>query len=291
MPRPLTGLEGIADRFDAYVLDQWGVLHDGARLYPGVLESLEAMANRGAKTVVLSNSGKRVAYNRERLTRFGLSDRHVGTLITSGEVLWQSFEGDVTGYLERHGRRCQLLSRGGDQSPIDGIDLVAVDAPEDADFVLLAGLDDDARIADLNPLLKRWRALELDMVCSNPDSHGVTEDGLTVNPGLLAARYAAMGGHIDYVGKPFKAVYDAVKAALDDVPNDRVLAIGDSLDHDVVGGQRAGFKTLLVTNGIHADACRSATTDKELGRRVAEIAAGHPDRTPDYVMRSLIWSP
>ena len=59
--------------------------------------------------------------------------------------------------------------------PIDGIDLVTVDVPEEADFVFLAGLDDDTRIADLSPLLTRWRALDLGMVCSNPDSHGVTE--------------------------------------------------------------------------------------------------------------------
>ena len=81
-----------------------------------------------------------------------------------------------------------------------------------------------------------------------------------------------------------------MKTVLDGIPVDRVLAIGDSPDHDIVGGQRAGFKTLLVTNGIHAAAGRSAATDEALSQRVAELAAGHPDRTPDYVMRSLIWS-
>ena len=249
------------------------------------------MAAGGAKSVVLSNSGKRAAGNRQRLTEFGLSERHIGTLITSGEVLWQTFRGDDTGFLRRHGRRCQLLSRGGDRSPIEDIGLIAVEAPEDADFVLLAGLDDDASIAEFKPLLKRWRALGLPMVCSNPDNHGLSADGLTINPGLLAGRYAALGGHVDYFGKPHQAVYRAAKTALAGIPDERVLAIGDSLEHDIAGGFRAGFRTLLVTNGIHAADCRSAKTAEALGRRVAELAAGHSDRLPDYVIRSLIWSP
>jgi hypothetical protein len=36
-----TGLKSLADRFDYFIVDQWGVLHDGKKAYEGTIEALQ----------------------------------------------------------------------------------------------------------------------------------------------------------------------------------------------------------------------------------------------------------
>lgn len=55
----------------------------------------------------------------------------------------------------------------------------------------------------------------------------------------------------------------------------RSLAIGDSIEHDIRGGQRADLATALVLTGL---------VDGELDKRLASYGA-----TPDFVMPSLRW--
>jgi len=65
--REISGVGEIAARYGAFLFDQFGVLHDGNRLYPGVLPVLTTLAERGAAVVIMTNSGKRSAANRARL--------------------------------------------------------------------------------------------------------------------------------------------------------------------------------------------------------------------------------
>ena len=41
------GMAAVADRYDAFILDVWGVLHDGVTLYPGVVDTLERLTAAG----------------------------------------------------------------------------------------------------------------------------------------------------------------------------------------------------------------------------------------------------
>ena len=49
----------VASSFGAIFFDQYGVLHDGHRAYPGAREALATLKSRGVKIVILSNSGRR----------------------------------------------------------------------------------------------------------------------------------------------------------------------------------------------------------------------------------------
>lgn len=60
-PKPLSGISELAARFDYFVLDQFGVLHDGAAPYPGAVETLSRLEAADKKSLLLSNSGKRSA--------------------------------------------------------------------------------------------------------------------------------------------------------------------------------------------------------------------------------------
>ena len=56
----LDGIAPIADRYDGFVLDLWGVVHDGQKPYPGVPEALAELKGRGKRVVFLTNAPRRV---------------------------------------------------------------------------------------------------------------------------------------------------------------------------------------------------------------------------------------
>ena len=57
----LEGLAAVADRYALFLIDQWGVMHDGHTPYPGAVECMANLQQMGKKIILLSNSSKRKA--------------------------------------------------------------------------------------------------------------------------------------------------------------------------------------------------------------------------------------
>ncbi|MEA2782965.1 MAG: hypothetical protein QOK29_4509 [Rhodospirillaceae bacterium] len=287
-PAYIDGLAAIADHFDHVLLDQWGVLHDGQRIFPGVRNAIAALKGAGKRVLVLSNSGKRAAENATRLARLGLPGDAYDGIVTSGEATWQALRRRDRVPFDRLGHRCRLITRDGDRSVVEGLDLDLADRAA-ADFILLAGLDD----AEADPAL--WRAELIEaagsgrpMICANPDLSMITPAGLIPAPGCIAALYEKLGGRVTYVGKPHAPIYLECLALLGDPDPARVLAVGDSLDHDILGGGRMGMATALVIAGVHAPAFETAKTPTEIVG-VADKLAAKIGIAPDWLIPGLTW--
>lgn len=76
-------------------------------------------------------------------------------------------------------------------------------------------------------------------------------------------KYSALGGNVQYIGKPYIAVYNACMSAIDRVnavkgvsdnshDRSRVCGVGDSLDHDILGAKTAGINSVWTANGVHS---------------------------------------
>lgn len=250
-----SGLADIASRYQAFIIDQWGVLHDGGAPYPGAIDCLERLRAANRRIVLLSNSGKRAAGNKQHLRSIGFDPKLFDEVVTSGEATWQALAERTDPFFEPLGRRCFMWSRGGDRSHIEGLRLELVEEIDDADFVLLAGIEDDARLEQFVEPLRRAAERALPLICANPDMVVVRPGGgFGIAPGTVARHYEEQGGRVAYVGKPHRPVYEACLRALGDLPRGEVLAIGDSIEHDIAGGAQMGLDTALVMAGIHADA-------------------------------------
>jgi ribonucleotide monophosphatase NagD (HAD superfamily) len=70
--RLLGGVGEIVARYDALILDLWGVVHDGNQPYPGVLDALERSRAAGKPVLLLSNAPRRADAIAERLTEIGI---------------------------------------------------------------------------------------------------------------------------------------------------------------------------------------------------------------------------
>jgi HAD superfamily hydrolase (TIGR01459 family) len=156
-PTFCSGLADLASRYRGFVVDQWGVLHDGARPYADALDCLARLRAAGKRVVLLSNSGKRTAVNRARLAEIGIDAGLYDAVVTSGEATWQALAGRTEPFFAALGRRCILWSRYGDRSVVEDLPLEVVERVEDAEFLLLAGVEDDARLEDFGAQLEPRR--------------------------------------------------------------------------------------------------------------------------------------
>jgi HAD superfamily hydrolase (TIGR01459 family) len=278
---PIAGLHEIADRFDHVLLDQWGTLHEGKAVFPEARACVRALRTAGKRVLILSNSGRRSDDNAERLAGLGLPENEHDSVLTSGEVVWHGLRDKAEPPFDQLGRHALLIARGNALSMIEGLDFVAVTNPARADFIWLAGLDDlSSNPEDWREELERFAARKLPMLCANPDLIMFTPRGLLPAPGALAQLYAKLGGTVHYVGKPHPAIFATALKRLGNPKPERVLVLGDSLDHDIEGGRRAGMLTALVTSGVHAKALENATIG---------ALAGGPMREPHWAIPRLAW--
>lgn len=282
------GMAALAERYDAFILDQWGVLHDGTSPYPGAGECLERLHAAGKRIVVLSNSGKREADNLRLMAGMGFDVSVLERLVTAGEEARTALEARADSFHRALGRRCFAFTRGGDRTLLEGIGLTIVDRVEDADFLAVVGIDSPQRsLADYETELVAAVQRTLPMVCANPDIFRLTPLGITDAQGVLALRYEALGGHVFYHGKPYPAIYKSCLAALGCKP-EAVIMVGDSVDHDVLGATRAGIASALIPGGVHGTALGVAwgkLPHEEAWRAFAADACSQPD----YLLAAFNW--
>ena len=287
LPRWATGMAPLAELYDGFIVDQWGVLHNGATAYPGVAECLDQLVRRDKRVVVLSNSGKRADHNARNMARLGLPPRLYTAIVTSGEATWVDLKGRAHPFTAGLGRKCLVIARDDDVSVAHGLDLDIVDDVGHADFVLMSGTD-GRPLDGWKPLLIAARERSLPMICSNPDVLGLDAQGTFPGAGSVARLYREMGGAVRFIGKPHPEIYEYCWQALDPLPRERVVAIGDSIGHDVSGGAAAGAATALVAGGVHADAFAGLNDRDSIARRAAALGA-EEGAVPDWVLPAFVW--
>jgi HAD superfamily hydrolase (TIGR01459 family) len=251
-PTFCAGVAELAARYDQFIVDQWGVLHDGHAPYPDAIDCLRQLQAAGKRVVLLSNSGKRTWVNRARLKEIGFENHLFDAVVTSGEATWRALADRTDPFFRDLGRRCILWSRYGDRSLVEQLDLELVERTADADFLLLGGIEDAARLDDFLEALESAAGRDLPMVCANPDIVAVQANGaFGTAPGAIARHYEGLGGRVFYVGKPHRPIYELCLEALGNPPRADVVAIGDSVQHDIAGAAGMMLDTGLVMAGIH----------------------------------------
>jgi len=282
-------LAEIAARYQGFIIDQWGVLHDGGDPYPDAIDCLTSLRALDVKIVLLSNSGKRAAHNQQRLQEIGYNSELFDAIVTSGEASWQTLHDRSDPAIAAFGRRCYLWSRGGDHAHVEGLDIEVVENAEDADFIYLAGVPDYAKLESYLPVLEIGAKRSLPLICANPDIIAIYPNGgRGMAPGGVAKRYEEMGGKAIYVGKPHRPVYDLCLKKLGDMPRDGILGIGDSLEHDIAGGNGIGIDTVLLTHGVHREAFAEARSEADKQAALDRLEEKYRAR-PSFVLPRFVW--
>jgi len=248
------GIAGLADQYDAFVLDLWGVVHNGLAPMPGVVDCLARLRGAGKSILFLSNAPRSADVVKKFLAGIGIGADCYDRIVTSGDAALRALQLRQDNWHARLGWHYYYLGKEADAGMLSGTDYVAVDTIEAADFFLTLGLADAARetVETYSPVLESGLAAGLPMVCGNPDL--VVHIGESEQPcaGALAKAYEDKGGDVYWHGKPHSTVYDLCFGYLGGIPTERILAIGDSLRTDIAGATNAGIDSMFAVSGIHA---------------------------------------
>lgn len=284
----IAGIGAWAGRYDAAILDLWGVVHDGLTAYPAVPDCLARMRDAGMRILFLSNAPRRSREVVRRLAELGIARTSYDHIITSGDLVRRALSARDDPFYAGLGRDYYRLGPARDWGLMEDLAFRAVEF-ERATFILNTGLfeDDTETVADYGDFLTAALARHLPMVCANPDHSVMRGERLLPCAGALAAAYEGRGGPTSYRGKPDPAAYEACLAAFGGIEPSRILAVGDSLATDIAGARGVGIDAVFVTSGVHAGAVNGAgpTPDMAALARACEEAGA----TPTAAMTRLAW--
>jgi len=199
---PVIGsIEDPGSRYSAWLVDIWGVMHNGHRAFPRAIAATRAFRARGGIVVLLSNSPRPSPSVQEQLRRLGVPDDAYDATVTSGDLTRHE--------LDKHkGAIVFHLGPERDLPIFQGL-AVKLGRPEQAELVVCSGLLDDETETpdDYIGLLRTLAARKLPMICANPDHLVERGDRLVYCAGALAALYEQEGGRVIYAGKPYQYRY------------------------------------------------------------------------------------
>ena len=269
-------LEDLVDRFDVFLLDQFGVMVDGVGAYDGAVKAVEHLIAAGKTLIVLTNSGKRSSHTAKRLARAGYPMDNIA-VISSGEVARTSLADRIADQ-GQHSIWYEADSSGA--SPLDGLDAVAAECIEEADLLLIAGIrSDEIALDDFEVPFRKAVERSIPCICTNPDRRRLTPHGIRFAAGSIAELYESLGGQVDWIGKPYSSIYRRAIDLIDQSAS--VVCVGDSVAHDIRGAADAGLASALVRTGLNA------------GRSLQDIEADceHQGVEPDFLLDGLTLSP
>ncbi|TMW66513.1 hypothetical protein Poli38472_004278 [Pythium oligandrum] len=310
----LKGLAPLVERYDLFIIDQYGVLHNGTVAHPGAVDAFRRLLLEHGKTVViLSNTSRRACAVPKLLTSLGFTDAFHGA-VTGGEAAWKYLK-------ERHETmaKCALMTTNmqnnvvnrmtNPESMFHGLELEVVPIDQ-ADFLLVEGSlqicysDKPSEIIAIDfhttgqmndhieAFIARGLERQLPLLCTNPDLVSIQQGGKTVHMGgKIAEMYAARGGQVLYFGKPLREHFEACMSLAQTTDRSRVVHIGDSMHHDIQGAVNTEIDSVFIAGGIHGEELAV-----KLGPGEPEMDASHLTAIftrygiePTYVVPGFRW--
>lgn len=228
----------------ALVIDMDGVLWRGDMPLPGLVELFEFMQGQELPFVLATNNARKTP--EQYLKRFA----GYGVTITPENVMTSSLA--TAAYLQNElvpGSAVYVVGEDGVREAMRGVGFTVLEDDRQPAAAVVAGIDFTISYDKL-----KYAALHIQrgarFVGTNGDLTFPAEDGLYPGAGaILAAIQAATGIEPVTVGKPGRQMFDVAVQRMGSDPA-RTAMVGDRLETDILGGQRAGLKTILVTTGV-----------------------------------------
>lgn len=310
--RVIRGVGELAKSYDTFVLDQYGVLHNGTVAYEGAVDCFNRLLALGKTVVILSNTSRRAVGIARKLSTFGFDSSFLGS-VTGGEAAWKYLDARRSEL-----QRCALMTTDlqenvvlratNPESLFYGLDVEVVDV-ERAQFLLVEGTKQlcySDKLEDIDAVdfystgqsndriqrfLQRGIERQLPMLCTNPDFVSFLADNRVAHMGgKIAHMYEEMGGRVVYFGKPLREHFEAcIEMAGATQTRARVVHVGDSMHHDIQGASNTGIDSLLIGVGVHAEALGIAKPGDQLTpEAVAQLSQTYHVE-PTYATPYFTW--
>ncbi len=267
--KKLEHLSSIYKSYDIFIIDLWGVLHNGIRPNPEAMTAIEELHKNKKKYVFLSNAPRPIENVKNFLLKMGVEKKYLQNIFTSGEAALQSIKKSKFGKLFYH------LGPDRDNYLYKGLEKYKVELNK-CDYILCTGLFDE-EIKNLNfynKILNKYK--DKIMVCTNPDLVVDRGDVREYCAGSIAGLFEKLGGKVIYFGKPHKEIYDLILSK-----NQKGLIIGDNLRTDIKGANNINQESLFILDGVHRD---EISEEKNLDFLFKKYSVA-----PNFIQKKLAW--
>mmetsp|Transcript_24016 Transcript_24016/g.48604 ORF Transcript_24016/g.48604 Transcript_24016/m.48604 type:complete len:326 (-) Transcript_24016:145-1122(-) len=302
----------IISKYDGFILDQFGVMHNGSVALEGATSLVKELARLNKKLIILSNTSSPSHTTLDRLPKLGFDPNDFVGAVTSGDEasrLIRTTYGNGDSGSEPGKFVWFTWAPGNTNAPhplrfLEQCGNVVPGDVADADFVVAHGSGvvrgpgedgeasiqsmgsflEDGDMSEIDKVLEQCLARNLPLICANPDFVVMYSDNvIRYMPGNIAKRYEEMGGRVTIFGKPNVPHFEACIRELG-LSKDSVAHVGDSLHHDIAGANAAGIPSVFVTGGIHCDELgkpKGQLPEEESLRALFKESGGH---TPTHVV-------
>jgi len=266
MTQIIDNFADISGQYDAAFVDLWGCMHNGIEAIPSAVAAMQAYRAAGGVVVLVTNSPRPWDSVARQINGLGVPDDAWDAIATSGDsaraAMYRGIVGEKIWFMGESPRDDDFFK------PLQIIDNpVNIQKMEldQAEGIVCCGPFDPMADVDVNrPEFLYAKQKGLKLLCANPDiivDRGEVREWCA---GALAALYTEMGGESLYFGKPHPPIYDLARrrlAALTNAPSDpRIIAIGDGIGTDVLGGVQEDLDVLFISGGL---AAKETKTDQQ----------------------------
>lgn len=273
----------IADSFKVIMLDSYGVVKNHMGLISGADKTIEWIKSQGKTFRLLTNDASRSQIQQmQSLHALGLRNIELHEIITSGMMARQFLEQKIRygkiAFLGTDNSAEYILQSGLEHIPVRDVDLDNID-----DITAFVFLDDEGFDwnTDINKTVNLLRKKTMPVVLANSDKYyPVNKNDVAVATGGLAKLVESMlNKKFIHFGKPdsqmFMYAYETLIDELGEINKQDILMVGDTLETDILGGNKFGVKTLLVLSGN--------TREDHVTSKIQSSGI-----IPDYIARSII---
>jgi HAD superfamily hydrolase (TIGR01459 family) len=253
--KKLNHLAEIYKNYDTYIIDLWGVIHNGVRLNLKAVEAVKNLIQNKRKIVFLSNAPRPSKEVKLFLQNLGMKNQYLKNIMTSGEAAMLALQ------KESYGKFFYHLGPERDSAVFFKIKGNKTSL-EKCNFILCTGLfaDQEENLNYYKNLLKDHVAKKL--ICTNPDLTVHRGDVEEYCAGTIAKIFKSLGGEIIYFGKPYKEIY---KMCFNE--KEKVIAIGDNLNTDIKGANNMKIDSIFISNGVHRSEFKQESDLEDLSNK------------------------
>ena len=275
MTQIVNALSDISAQYDALFVDLWGCVHNGVRAFDVANKALIEYRAGGGIVVLVTNSPRPRAQVEQQLADFGVARDAWDSIASSGDSARSAL------FLGAVGQKIYFIGTDAELPFFEPLKLI--DDPiqishvpiEEAEGIVCTGLPTaDGTPDDVRAPLLYAKQKGLKLLCANPDIIVDRGDKREWCAGAVAQAYSEMGGTSLYFGKPHAPIYDLARRRLSairpNIPDDRILAIGDGITTDIQGAIGEGIDSLFITGGLAA-------------KETATVTQPDPEKLSQYV--------
>ena len=280
MHKIITDFKEIIPQYDLFIVDIFGVIHDGLELYPKVFDNIKEIAQQNKNFVFLSNAPRRAAKAAQALNNFGISKDMYNFILSSGEFAFSYFE-----QLQEQNiiKKYYYLGPEKDHDLLNGTNHIEVADPMQADIAVTTGLDPEQQVSDVQTQIDAIRAANLELYCINPDKFVHKQSGAShICAGAIAQKYLTMQGKVKYFGKPFTPIYQRILEQFPHIDKKKILCIGDGMETDITGANQAGLTSVLITSGMHVQELESSIGKAVTAEAMVKLCKKY-NAQPDFI--------